>query len=46
MLKPQVEEVNYRMTRLHPGLELPQCQEVATKKWEQMDPGTKDRLYL
>ena len=35
-------EVNYMMTRLYPGHELPQFQELATKKWEQMDPGTED----
>ena len=30
------------MTRLYPGHGLPQFQELATKKWEQMDPGTED----
>ena len=35
-------EVNYKMTRLYPGHELPQFQELAAKKWEQMDPGTED----
>ena len=30
------------MTRLYPGHELPQFQELASKKWEQMDPGTED----
>ena len=40
--KSPVGEVNYMMTRLYPGHELPQFQEIATKKWEQMDPGTKD----
>ena len=30
------------MTRLHPGHELPQFQEPATKKQEQTDPGTED----
>ena len=42
MLKPH----NYVMTRLYSGLELPQFWEVATKKWEQVDPGTEDWLYL
>ena len=39
-------EVNCMMTRLYRGHELPQFQELATKKWEQMDPGTEDELYL
>ena len=34
-------EVNCMMTRLHPGRELPQFRELATKKWEQTDPGTE-----
>ena len=29
------------MTRLYPGLELPQFWELTAKKWEQMDPGTE-----
>ena len=33
-------EVNYMMTRLYPGYELPQFQELASEKWKQMDPGT------
>ena len=36
--KTPVGEVNYMMARLYPGHELPQFQEIATKKWEQMDP--------
>ena len=35
-------EVNYMMTRLYPGLELPQFQELTTKKQEQVHPGTED----
>ena len=35
-------EVSYMMTRLDPGLELPQFQELTTKKWEQVHPGAKD----
>ena len=35
-------EVNYVMTRLYPGHELPQFWELATKKWEEMGPGTED----
>jgi len=35
-------EVNYMMTRLCPGLELPQFQELTAKKWEKLDPGTED----
>ena len=46
MLKPQVGEINYRITRLYPGHELPQFQDLDAKKWEQMDPGTEDGLYL
>ena len=34
------------MTGLYPGHELWQFQELATKKWERMDPGTEDQLYL
>ena len=34
------------MTGLYPGHELPQFQELTTKKWEQMDPGTEDELYI
>ena len=30
------------MIRLYPGHELLQFQELATEKWEQMDPGTED----
>ena len=41
ILKPQVE-VNYTMTRLYPQQQLPRFQELASKKWEQMDPGTED----
>ena len=34
------------MTRLHPGRELPQFRELATKKWEQADLELKiDRTY-
>ena len=29
------------MTRLYPGCELPQFQELASEKWEQMDSGTE-----
>ena len=36
------EEVNCMMTRLYPGLELAQFQELITKNWEQTDPGTED----
>ena len=39
-------EVNYMMTRLDPGQELPQFQELTAKKWEQPDPKTDDELYL
>ena len=35
-------KVNYLMTRLCPGHELPQFQELTTKKREQMHPGTED----
>ena len=35
-------EVNYMMTRLNPGHELPQFRERATEKWEQTDPGAED----
>ena len=31
----------FMMTRLYPGQVLPQFQERATRKWEQMDPGTE-----
>ena len=30
------------MTRPYPGRELPQFQELASEKWEQMDSGTED----
>ena len=33
-------EVNYMMTRLYPGYEVPQFQELASEKWKQMDPET------
>ena len=46
ILKPQVGGVNYMVTRLYPGHELPQFQDLGAKKWEQMDPGTEDELYL
>jgi len=36
-----VEEVDYTMTRLYPGHKPPQFLEPASKKWEQMDPGTE-----
>ena len=39
-------EVKYMMTRLYPGHELPQFWEQVSKKWEQMDPGTENELYL
>ena len=35
-------EVNYMMTRLYPWHKLLQFQELASKKWKQMDPGTED----
>ena len=34
-------EVSYMMTRLDPGLELPQFQELTTKKWEKCTPELK-----
>ena len=37
-------EVNYVMTRLYPGLKLPQCQELTAKKWKQVHSGTKDSV--
>ena len=37
ILKHWVGGVNDKMTRLYPGHELPQFQELAAKKWEQMD---------
>ena len=39
-------EVNYMMTRLYPGHELPQFQELVTKKSEQVDPGTEDSIQF
>ena len=38
--------VNYTMTRLDPGHELPPFRELAAKRWEHADPGTEDQLYL
>ena len=35
-------EVNYTKTRLYPQRKLPQFWELASKKWEPMDPGTED----
>ena len=37
-------KVSYMMTRLYPGQELPQFQELVAKKREQVDPGTEDGL--
>ena len=34
------------MTRLYPGHTPPQVQELASKKCEQVNPGTEDELYL
>ena len=34
------------MTRLYPGHTPPQFQELASKKCEQVNPGTEDELYL
>ena len=34
------------MTRLQPWHKLPQFWELASKKWEQTNPGTEDELYL
>ena len=34
--------VIFLMTSLHPGHELPQLRELATKKWEQTDPETEE----
>ena len=45
-IKTSGGEINYLMTRLYPEHELPQFQELAAKKWEQVDPGTEDYLYL
>ena len=45
-LPHQVEEGNHRMTRLYPWNKLPQLWELASKKWEQTDPGTEDKVYL
>ena len=41
--KTSGEKVNYLMTRLYPGLELPQFRELITKKGEQMNPGGDSR---
>ena len=35
-------EVNYMLTRLFPGLELPQFWELTAKKWEQAHPAPED----
>ena len=42
ILRPQAEEVNCTMARLYPRQKLPRFRELASKKWEQMDPGTED----
>ena len=39
-------EVNYMMTRLDPGQELPQFRGLTAKTCEHTDPRTEDSLYL